>query len=264
MLDPILHTETSFVSPKATIGNNATISPFCYIDEDVVIGNNCYLYPRVTILKGTRIGDNCTIFPGAVVGAIPQDLKYKGEDSLLEIGDHVTIRECCTLNRGTVYSGTTKIGDHCMLMAYCHVAHDCIIGNHVIMSNAVNLAGHVEIGEHTILGGLVAVHQFSKIGSYVMIGGAAKVRKDIPPYIKADRDPISFVGVNSIGLKRHGFDSKRIDTIKEIYHHLFIRHKNLDTATSTIKEQFSSSEDLNSVLHFISSSDRGILRGYNV
>lgn len=252
----------SHIAHSAQIGKDVTIGPFCYVDDGVVIGDGCTLYPHVTILKGTTIGKGCTIFPGAVLGAIPQDLKFNGEESTLEVGDYVTIREHCTLNRGTAYSGVTKIGDKCMLMAYVHIAHDCILGNNVIMSNAVNLAGHVEIGDYAILGGMVAVHQFSKIGQYSMIGGAVKVRKDVPPFIKADRDPISFVGINSIGLKRNGFAQHRINRIKDIYHHIFVKHTNLTKALSEIQSKFDPSEDLKEILRFIKTSDRGMVRGF--
>lgn len=253
----------SYISPNAIIGKDVTIGPFCYIDDDVVIGNGCHLYPHATILAGTRLGNHCTIFPGAVLGAIPQDLKFEGEKSELEIGDHVTIREHVTLNRGTKDSGKTVIGDHSFLMAYVHIAHDCHLGQHTILSNAVNLAGHVEIGDYAVLGGLVAVHQFSKIGAHAMIGGTVKVRKDVPPYVKADRDPISFVGVNSIGLNRRGFSSEKIDYIKDIYRHLFVKHTNLSTAIETADLILKSGPELTEIITFIKNSDRGILRGYN-
>lgn len=254
----------NFISPNAHIGSDVTIGPYTYIDEDVTIGDGCHIYPNVTILKGTRLGNHCTVFPGAVLGAIPQDLKFKGEESILEIGDHTTIRECCTLNRGTSYSGTTKVGSHCLLMAYVHVAHDCIVGDHVVIANSVNLAGHVEISDHVILGGLVAVHQFSKIGAYSMVGGTGKVRKDIPPYIKVDREPLQFMGVNTIGLQRNGFDPGRIESIKQIYHHLFVKNDNLQKALQTVADTCTDDQqDLQSILQFIENSERGIVRGYN-
>lgn len=252
------------ISPEARIGKDVDIGPFSYIDENVVIGDHCKIYPNVTILNGTRIGNHCTIFPGAVLGAIPQDLKYNGEETTLVIGEYTTIRECCTLNRGTVYNGTTIIGHHCMLMAYAHIAHDCIVGNHVIIANSVNLAGHVEIADHVILGGLVAVHQFTKIGSYVMVGGAGKVRKDIPPFIKVDRDPLQFMGVNTIGLKRKGFSIDRITNLKNIYDHLMVKNENLTKAVASISDIIHHDDhDLESILMFIKNSDRGIVRGYH-
>lgn len=254
---------SSHISPNATIGSNVKIGPFCYVDDDVVIEDECTLYSHATILAGTRLGHHSTIFPNAVLGAIPQDLKFGGEYSTLEIGHHTTIRECCTLNRGTKYSGKTVIGHHCLLMAYVHVAHDCILGDHVILSNSVNLAGHVEIGDHAILGGVVAVHQFSKIGKHSMIGGTVKVRKDVPPYIKADREPIRYVGINSIGLKRRGFPIDKIDQISDIYRFLFVKHTNLSAAISKIHDQFESTEELKEIVSFINESSRGIVKGYS-
>lgn len=253
----------SYISPKAIIGKDVKIGPFCYVDDDVVIGNGCNLHPHATILEGTRLGNHCTVFSGAVLGGVPQDLKFEGEKSILEIEDHVTIREYVTVNRGTKVSGKTVIGHHSFIMAYVHIAHDCQLGHHTILSNAVNLAGHVEVGDYAILGGMVAVHQFSKIGAHVMIGGTVKVRKDVPPYIKADRDPISFMGVNSIGLNRRGFAAEKIDYIKDIYRHLFVKHTNLTTAIETADLILKSGPELTEIISFIQNSDRGILRGYN-
>ena len=210
----------SNIHRNATIGKGTVIEPFATIQEDVVLGENCWVGPYVTIMDGTRIGNNVKIFPGAVVGAPPQDLKYAGEPTTLEIGDGTIVREFCTLNRGTKASMTTKIGKNCLLMAYVHVAHDCFIGDNVILANNVNLAGHIDIDDYAILGGLTAVHQFVKIGKHVMIGGGSLVMKDVPHFVKAARDPLSYEGVNSVGLKRRGFTVEQINRIHDIYRYL--------------------------------------------
>ncbi len=249
------------ISPGAKIGTGTKVEPFVTIHSDVVIGNNCWIGPYATIMDGSRIGNNCKIFPGAVVGAIPQDLKYNGENSLLEIGDNTTVREYCTLNRGTKASMTTKIGSNCLLMAYAHVAHDCIVGNNVILANNVNLAGHITIEDFSILGGLTAVHQFVKIGAHSMIGGGSLVMKDVPPYAKAAREPLSYEGVNSIGLRRRGFQKEQIDRIHDIYRFLFIKHRNISKAIIDIKQNLPDSEEKLQILNFIEKSERGLMKG---
>ncbi|MBX7176703.1 MAG: acyl-ACP--UDP-N-acetylglucosamine O-acyltransferase [Saprospiraceae bacterium] len=249
------------ISPGAKIGTGTRVDPFVTIHSDVVIGQNCWIGPYVTIMDGSRIGNNCKIFPGAVVGAVPQDLKYNGENSLLEIGDNTTIREYCTLNRGTKAAMTTKIGSNCLLMAYTHVAHDCIVGDHVILANNVNLAGHITIEDHAILGGLVAVHQFVKVGAHAMIGGGSLVMKDVPPFAKAARDPLSYEGVNSIGLKRRGFSKEQVDRIHDIYRFMFIKHRNISKAIRDIQDNIPESEEKLQILNFISRSERGIMKG---
>lgn len=247
---------------NAKIGQNAKIAPFATIEEDVIIGDNCVIGPNACILNGTRMGNHCQVFPGAVVGALPQDLKFEGESSTLEIGDHVTIREYCTINRGTKASFKTAIGDHTLLMAYVHVAHDCVIGHHSILANNVNLAGHITVGHHVVIGGMVAVHQFVKIGDHVMVGGGSLVRKDIPPYVKAAREPLSFVGVNVTGLKRRGFSQEQIHAIQDIYRVLFVRGNNITQAVSIIKETIPPSSDKDLILEFVDQSERGIMRGF--
>lgn len=252
----------SVVDPGALIGENVTISPFVVIEEDVVIGEGTWIGPHVTIMKGSRIGKNCRIFPGAVIGAVPQDLKYDGEYATLEVGNNVTIREYCTLNKGTRANDRTVISDNCLLMAYVHIAHDCVLGKNVILANNVNLAGHIEVGDFTVLGGLTAVHQFVKIGPHVMVGGGSLVRKDIPPFVKAVREPLSFGGVNSIGLRRRGFSSDQINTIQEIYRILFVRGNNITQALRLIETSIDPSPERDLILDFVRSADRGVMRGF--
>lgn len=247
---------------NAKIGRDVQVGPFTTIEEDVVIGNGCRIGANASILNGTRMGNNCNIFPGAVVGASPQDLKFGGEYSTLEIGDNVTIREYCTINRGTKASFKTYIGDNSLLMAYVHVAHDCIIGPNCILANNVNLAGHIHIGHHTVIGGLVAVHQFVKIGDHVMVGGGSLVRKDIPPYVKAAREPLSFVGVNVTGLKRRSFSQEQIHRIQDIYRLLFVRGYNISQAVSVIKMSIPDCVEKDLILEFVDQSERGIMRGF--
>ena len=211
----------SKISPKAKIGKGVKIESFVSISDDVEIGEGCWIGSNVTIMDGARIGNNCKIFPGAVISAIPQDLKFGGEDSIVKIGDNTTIREFATVNRATNYSGVTSIGDNCLIMAYVHIAHDCHISNNVILVNSVQIGGHVEIAEHATIGGMSALHQFVKIGSYAMISGGSLVRKDVPPYIKVAKEPLSFIGVNSIGLSRKDFNDDKILEIQNIYRNIF-------------------------------------------
>jgi UDP-N-acetylglucosamine acyltransferase len=253
----------SFVHPNAQLGANVTIEPFAYIGDDVFIGDNTWIGPHATIMAGTRMGHDCQVFPGAVVGAIPQDLKYKGENSLLEIGHHVIIRECVTLNRGTEAAMTTRIGNHNLIMAYVHVAHDCMIGNHCIIANSVNLAGHVELADYVILGGMSAVHQFVKIGEHAMVGGGSLVRKDVPPYVKAAREPLSYVGVNAIGLSRRGFSDDEISTIHDVYRILFVTGNNTMKSIETIEATLPSSIARDNILTFVKAAERGLMKGYS-
>lgn len=254
--------ENVIIHPSASLGENVTIEPFVTIAKNVEIGNNTWIGPHVTILEEVRIGDNCKIFPGSVIGGIPQDLKYNGEDSIVEIGDHVTIREYCTINRGTRANYKTYIGDHCLLMAYVHVAHDCIVKHHAILANNVNLAGHIEIGEFAILGGLTAVHQFVKIGEHAFVGGGSLVRKDIPPFIKAAREPLSYAGINSIGLRRRGFSSDEINHIQDIYRILFVRGYNTRQALKIIETSIRVSTLRDRIVEFVNNADRGVMKGF--
>lgn len=252
----------SNIHPDARIGKNVQISPFVTIEGDVEIGDDTWIGPNACILDGTRIGENCKIYPGAVIGAAPQDLKYTGEHSILEIGNNVTIREYCTLNRGTKAAWTTTIKDNCLLMAYVHVAHDCFLEENVILANNVNLAGHIHIEKYAILGGLTAVHQFVRIGEHTMIGGGSLVRKDVPPYVKAAREPISYAGINSIGLSRRGFTQERIKEIQDAYRFLFVKGFNTSQATDLIEINIPDSIEKNKIISFVKSSQRGIMKGF--
>lgn len=250
------------VDKRAKIGKNVIVEPFTTIAADVQIGEGTWIGPNVTIMDGTRIGNNCRIFPGTVLGAIPQDLKFDGEDTQVIIGNDTTIRECVTVNRGTKALGYTKIGNDCLIMATSHIAHDCIIGNNVIIVNGCGIAGHVEIGDYTVMGGLSAVHQFGKIGKHVMISGGTLVRKDIPPYIKVAREPMSYAGINSVGLRRRGFTNERIFEIQKIYRHLFQMKMNVTQATSIIEKEMLPTAERDEILEFIKNSPRGIVKGY--
>ncbi|MEZ4884812.1 MAG: acyl-ACP--UDP-N-acetylglucosamine O-acyltransferase [Chitinophagales bacterium] len=255
--------DKSEVHPDAKIGKNVTIGPFCYIDEGVEIGEGTRIEPHVTIYKGATIGKHCHIFPGAVIAAIPQDLKYEGEETTAEIGDYTTIREYVTINKGTAYSGKTVIGSHCLLMAYVHVAHDCVLGNQVILANDVNLAGHVEIEDWAILEGTVAVQQFIRIGRHSFIAGGSLVRKNVPPYVKAAREPLAYAGVNSVGLIRRGFNETSIKNIQDIYREVFIRRQNIATALEIIENDHLDSEEKKHILSFIRNSPKGIMKSFN-
>nr|MBD5377014.1 acyl-ACP--UDP-N-acetylglucosamine O-acyltransferase [Bacteroides sp.] len=254
---------SEFVSihPDAKIGPNVEIGPFTTIAGDVEIGEGTKIYNNVTILDGARIGKNCTIFPGAVVSGIPQDLKFRGEVTTAVIGDGTVLRECVTVNRGTASKGTTIVGSNCLIMAYCHVAHDCKLGNQVIMSNACQLAGEVVVDDCAVIGGGTLVHQFCHIGSYVMIQGGALINKDIPPYVKAAREPISFVGLNIIGLRRRGFTSDQIHEIQDIYHLLFQSGLNYSNAVDRIEETLPETDIRNQICSFVRNSERGVIKG---
>ncbi|MXV37438.1 acyl-ACP--UDP-N-acetylglucosamine O-acyltransferase [Flavobacteriaceae bacterium Ap0902] len=251
------------VHPNAKIADDVTIEPFTSIYDDVEIGEGTWIGPNVTIMEGARIGKNCKIFPGSVISAEPQDLKYEGEKTLTYIGDNTVIRECVTINRGTKALGYTKIGNDCLIMATVHVAHDCIVGDHVILVNGVALAGHIEIEEYAIIGGMSAIHQFTHIGRHVLIAGGSLVRKDIPPYVKAARDPISYVGINSIGLRRRGFSSEKITELQNIYRILFQKKLNVSQALQLIESEMLATPERDEIIQFVGDSARGIMRGYN-
>ena len=212
----------AYISPEARIADNVTIDPFAVIHKNVEIGEGTWIGSNVVIMEGARIGKNCKIFPGAVISAVPQDLKFRGEETLAEIGDNTTIRECVTINRGTIDKYTTKIGSNCLIMAYVHVGHDCIIGDHCIIGNSVQLAGHVMVDDYAIFGGTCAVQQFARIGSHVYIGGGSLVGKDIPPFTKAAREPIGYCGINSVGLRRRGYTTEQIAQIQDMYRIIFV------------------------------------------
>ena len=255
------------IHPEAQIGKNVKVGPFVTIERDVIIGDNTEIGPNAVIMNGTRIGNNCKIFPGAIVGTIPQDLKYNGERTYLEIGDNVTIREYCTINKGTINAnagaeGRTIIKNNCLIMAYCHIAHDCIVHESSVLANNVTLAGHIEVGPKAILGGLTAVHQFVRIGAHVMVGGGSLVRKDVPPFIKAAREPLSYAGVNAVGLRRKGFSNEQIGHIQSIYRVLYQKGYNTSQALDVIESTVMESPERNVVLEFVKDASRGIIRGY--
>ncbi|HPJ77862.1 MAG: acyl-ACP--UDP-N-acetylglucosamine O-acyltransferase [Prolixibacteraceae bacterium] len=252
----------AYVHPESNVAENVVIEPFVTIDKDVVIGEGTRIGSNVTILPGTRIGKNCKIFPGAVLGAVPQDLKFRGEYSTVEIGDNTTIREFVTVHRGTSAKGKTIVGNNCLLMAYVHVAHDCIVGNNVILVNNTQLAGEVIIDDWAILAGMVAVHQFVHVGSHVMVAGGSLVRKDVPPFIKAGREPLSYVGINSIGLRRRNYSNEKIREIQDIYRHIYQRGLNTSQALEVIEAEMPASPERDEILLFVKDSKRGIIRGY--
>ncbi|MBI1183965.1 acyl-ACP--UDP-N-acetylglucosamine O-acyltransferase [bacterium] len=257
-----MHQPLAYVHPQAKIAQNVVIEPFVTIDKDVVIEEGTWIGSHVSIMSGARIGKNCKIFPGAVIAAIPQDLKFGGEDSTVEIGDNTIIREFVTINRGTQYSQKTVIGKNCLLMAYVHVAHDCVIGDHCILANNATLAGHIEIGDFAILGGMTAIHQFVKVGSHAFFAGGSLVNKDVPPYVKAARFPLSYVGVNSIGLRRRGFQNEQINRILDIYRILFVKSYNTTQALDIIEGELPASAEKDEIIQFISKSTRGLMRGF--
>ncbi|MGE0077573.1 MAG: acyl-ACP--UDP-N-acetylglucosamine O-acyltransferase [Bacteroidales bacterium] len=254
--------QLAYIHPDAKIGKDVTISPFAYIAGNVVIGDGTWVGPNATILDGARIGKNCRIFPGAVISGIPQDLKFKGEETTAEIGDNTTMRECVTVNRGTASKGKTVIGNNCLLMAYVHVGHDCILGNDIILGNGTQLAGEVEVDDWAIVSAHSLVHQFERIGAHVMIQGGSKVNKDIPPFIIAAREPITFAGINIIGLRRRGYTAQQIGDIQEIYRTLYNKGMNVSQALTHISENIPQSEDRDLIINFIRNSKRGIVREY--
>lgn len=250
----------AFIHPDAKIGKDVTVEPFAYIAGNVIIGEGTWVGPNSTIMDGARIGKNCRIFPSAVVSGIPQDLKFRGEESTAEIGNNTTVREGATVNRGTAAVGRTVVGNGCLLMAYSHIGHDCTIGNNCIISNSTSLGGEVNIDDWAILSGGTLVHQFTHIGAHVMIGGGAKVRTDVPPFIKADRDPLSYLGINSVGLTRRGFEKERIDRIHNIYRVIYQNGMNISQALDKVEKDFKPSPDRDYIMEFIRKSKRGIIR----
>lgn len=254
----------AYVHPSAKIANTVVIEPFSTIHKNVEIGEGTWIGSNVTIMEGARIGKNCRIFPGAVVSAIPQDLKFEGEETLAVIGNNTTIRECATVNRGTKALGQTSVGENCLIMAYAHVAHDCIIGNNVLLGNGTALAGHIEIGDFAIFSGLCAVHQFVKIGQHSMIGGGSLVRKDVPPYVKAAKEPLSYVGINSVGLRRRGFSSDKINELQNIFRILYQQNYNNTQAADIIEAEMTATPERDEIIHFVRNSQRGIMKGYRL
>lgn len=252
----------TFIHPDAKIGNNVKIDPFSYISANVEIGDDCWIGPNVTIFDYVRLGKGCKVFPGAVLGAIPQDLKFDGEETWVEIGDNTTIRECATVNRGTAASGKylTKVGSNCLIMSYVHIAHDCRVGDNCIFSSFAAVAGETDVDDWAILGGGALCHQFTKIGCHAFIGGASAVNKDIPPYVLASRNPVAFEGINIVGLRRRGFTNHDIEEIRDIYRVIYEDSLNINDACRRVEEGFQDSEWKKNILDFVSSSKRGIVR----
>lgn len=252
----------AFIHPDAKVGNNVIIEPFAYVEANVEIGDGTHIMSGGQVRNGSRVGKNCRIFPGAVVGGDPQDLKYKGEETLAIIGDNTTIRECVTVNRGTAAKKQTVVGNNCLLMAYSHIAHDCILKNNIIVGNATQLAGEVEVDDYAILSGGTLVHQFTRIGAHVMIQGGTRLGKDIPPFIIAGREPVCYSGVNLIGLRRSGFSNEKINEIQEMYRTIYQSGFNVSDAIVQIEKNFEKTPEMDEIVSFVKSSPRGIVRGY--
>ncbi len=253
----------SYIHPEAQIADNVVIEPFACIHKNVIIEEGTWIGSHVTIMEGARIGKNCKIFPGATISSIPQDLKFAGEDTTVEIGDNTVIREYVTINRGTVERYRTTIGKNSLLMAYVHVAHDCIIGDQCILVNCVQMAGHVQVDDWAIIGGSSSIHQFVKIGCHVMIAGGSLVRKDVPPYTKAAREPLCYTGINSIGLRRRGYPNEKINEIQEIYRQIYLKGLNNSKALDVLELEMTPSTERDDIINFIRNSDRGIMKGFN-
>lgn len=252
----------AYVHPGAKIAKNVVIEPFTTIHNNVVIGEGTWIGSNVTIMEGARIGKNCSVFPGAVISAIPQDKKFNDEDTLTVIGDNTTIRECVTINRGTSDRMKTVVGNNCWIMAYCHIAHDCIVGDNCIFSNNSTLAGHINVGNYVILAGMAAIQQFCSIGNHAFVTGGSLVRKDVPPFVKAGREPLSYVGINSIGLRRRGFSTEKIREIQDIYRILYQKNYNNSQAVAIIEAEMQATAERDEILEFIKNSQRGIMKGY--
>ena len=260
-LNTMIHPHT-YIHPNAKLATNVKIDPFTVIHQNVEVGEGTWIGSNVTIMEGAKIGRNCRIFPGAVLAADPQDLKFEGESTRVEIGDNTTIREFVTVHRATKDRWVTKVGNNCLIMAYSHIAHDCIIGNNCIMSNNTQVAGHVIMGDWAILGGMCAVHQFVQIGQHSFVSGGSLVGKDVPPYIKAGRVPLSYAGVNSVGLKRRGFTVDKINHILEIYRIIYNKGMNTSQALEYLEEEFAASDERDEIVTFVRESNRGIIKRY--
>ena len=250
----------AFIDPEAKIGENCEVGPFCFIDKNVVIGDNNVLMNSVTLLSGTRVGNGNKFFPGAVIGAIPQDLKFKGEDTTAELGDNNTIRENVTIHRGTASTGKTIVGSNNLIMENAHIAHDCVVGSGIIMGNSTKLAGEVVIDDNAIISAVVLVHQFCRIGGYVMVQGGTRTSKDIPPFIMAGREPVAYAGLNIVGLRRRGFSREIIDNISHAYRLVYQCNLTVDEAIAAIREEVPMSKEIEYIIDFVSSSKRGIVR----
>jgi UDP-N-acetylglucosamine acyltransferase len=254
----------AYIDPQAKIAANVVVEPFTVIHKNVTIGEGSWIGPNVTIFPNTKIGKNCKVFPGAVLGAVPQDLKFNGEETEVIIGDNTTIREAVTINRGTVDKMKTQVGKNCLLMAYVHLAHDCMVGDNVIIANGVQVAGHVTIDDNARIGGLCAIHQFVNIGRHVMIEGGSMITKDVPPFVKAGRYPLSYEGINSVGLRRSGFTNEKINEIQDIYRVLFVHNTNISKAVKVVETQMSVTTERDEILSFIGDSERGVMKGFQL
>ncbi|KPK81035.1 MAG: hypothetical protein AMS27_15815 [Bacteroides sp. SM23_62_1] len=252
----------SYIHPEAKISPGVKIEPFAVLYKDVEIGEGTWIGPHAVIMDGARIGKNCRIFPGAVIAAIPQDMKYSGEDSTVVIGNHTTIRECCTVNRGTKVRGVTTIGNNALLMAYVHIAHDCIIGDYAVLVNNVTLGGEVIVEDWAIVSAHTIIHQYCRIGKHVMIQGGSKIGRDVPPFITAGREPLAYAGLNSIGLKRRNFPDEKITMIQDIYRIIFQKGYNTSHAIEIIEKEFPNCDEKEEILSFIKTSRRGLIKGY--
>ena len=249
------------IHPDAKIGKDVIIEPFVSISGNVEIGDGTWIGPNAVIMDGARIGKNCKIFPGAVIAGIPQDLKFKGEETYVEIGDNTTVREFCTINRGTAAKGTTVVGNNCLLQSYSHVAHDCIVKDNVILGSYAGLAGEVVVEFQAIVSPYTAVHQFCRIGKHAFIAGGSLVRKDIPPYVLVANEPLEYAGVNSVGLRRRGFGIDKVNEIQTVYRYIYQKGLNNSQAIAAILEETEPSEEREEILDFIRASERGIVRG---
>ncbi|MDR0871923.1 MAG: acyl-ACP--UDP-N-acetylglucosamine O-acyltransferase [Prevotellaceae bacterium] len=252
----------SFIHSDAKIGKDVIIDPFVTVEKNVEIGDGTRLYSHAVILEGARIGKNCQIFPGAVIAAVPQDLKFVGEETTAVIGDNTIVRECATVNRGTASKGITVVGNNCLLMAYSHIAHDCILGDNIIIGNTTQVAGEVVIDDYAIVSAGTLVHQFTRIGAHVMIQGGSRISKDIPPFVTAGREPISFCGINTVGLRRRKFTNEEISGIQDVYRYLYLSNLNVSNALEKIEEELPTGKYREQVVAFVRKSERGILRGY--
>ena len=258
MISPLAH-----IHPAAQLAPGVTVDPFTTIAGDVEIGENTWIGPNVTIMAGARIGAHCQIFPGAVVAAIPQDLKFAGEVTTAHIGDYTVLRECVTVNRGTIEQGRTVVGSHCLLQAYVHIAHDCVVGDHCVISNSTQMAGHVQVGDWAIIGGTTAIHQFTKIGAHSFIAGGSLVRSDVPPFVKAAREPLTYAGVNSVGMGRRGFSEEQMVAMHELYRILYLSGSSQQEALARIETEIAASPERDYVVSFVraAAANRGIIKG---
>jgi UDP-N-acetylglucosamine acyltransferase len=250
---------TAIIKPEAKLGENIVVGPYAIIEDDVEIGNDCVIGAHAVIYNGARLGNRVKIFQGASVANLPQDLKFAGEPTQFIIGDDTVIREFVTLHRGTLETGKSQIGKNCLLMAYCHIPHDCSVGDNCIIANSVQIGGHSHIEDWVIIGGLAGLHQFSRVGEHSMIAGVTKVTQDVPPYILAANNPAEFNGLNAIGLRRRGFKAEDIQILKEAYKYLYDKSLNVTQAVKVIESKFGDNIYVRKVLNFLSGTKRGIV-----